>query len=218
MKRFLLIGFCLFGFTSFCMAETVYVAELMSVALRSGRRTENKIISMIKSGEKVEVIQNVDGWAKVRSESGKEGWLLQRYLTTEMPIRPALEDLKTKYQALSEIYDAKNKSFTAMEVENTRLQSVIAEKERQINEIREQYKTLKTDSSDFLSVKNELGAAFEELSKAKIKTGELEKEIAGIQNDRILKGLLIGTGILLLGMLIGITFKKQRRRSSLLLS
>jgi SH3 domain protein len=205
MKRLMIIGLSLFCLTSECWAETAYISQILSITMRSGPGTGYETVSTIKTGEKVEVIQQGNGWTHVQSQDGKEGWVSARYLTTEAPADQSLADLKAKYQ-----------DFAALESENQRLQSVIVEKEQKIGEMQQAYEKLKADSSDFMSVQKKLDAALAELSKMKENSGKLGKTIDDLQNDRILKGALIGAGILLLGILIGLNFKKQRRRSSLL--
>jgi SH3 domain protein len=205
MKRLMIIGFGLFFLTSVCRAETAYVSQILSISMRNGQGAGFKIVSTIKTGTKVELISQGNGWSKIRSDSGEEGWIPARYLTTEPPVDLSLEDMKAKYE-----------SYAALESENLRLQSVIAEKEQKIGEMQQAYETLKVESSDFISVQKKLDAALEELSKMKDNSGNLEKTIYELQKDRILKGALIGAGILLLGVLIGLNFKRQRRRSSLL--
>jgi len=66
-------------------AETVYVSEEFEITMRTGPGNDRKIISLIKSGNTMEILEKGQEWSMVRIPSGKEGWVLTRYITT----RPA---------------------------------------------------------------------------------------------------------------------------------
>jgi SH3 domain protein len=203
MKRLMIIGLSLFCLTSVCPAENATVT--FSVWMRSGPGTEYETVSTIKSGETVEVMQQEKSWAQVRLKDGRQGWVSPRYLAVDAPA-----------DQLPESVSQAPRDPESVEAQNYRLQSEIAEKEKEIETIQQAYEQLKADSSEFTSVQSRLDTALVDLSKMKDQRETLQKKIADLQNDCILKGALIGAGILLVGILIGLNFKKQRRHSSLL--
>lgn len=203
MKRLMIIGLSLFCMASVCPAENVTVAS--SVWMRSGPGTEYETVSIIKPGETFVVMQQEKSWAQVRLKDGRRGWVSARFLAADAPA-----------DQLSESVSHAPRDPEIVEAQNYRLQSEIAEKEKEIERIQQAYDQLKADSSEFISVQNRLDTALADLSKMKDQKETLQKKIVDLQNDRILKGALLGAGILLIGILIGLNFKKQRRRSSLL--
>ncbi len=104
MKQISLTGIILIAFTlfDFAHAETMYVADIVKITVRTGPGTEHKIITMVKSGQKVEVLQPDIHWSEVRLTNGKQGWVLNRFLTTEKPCRLLLESLQKKFKAVSD--------------------------------------------------------------------------------------------------------------------
>lgn len=216
MKKIVFILLCFWFCQALCWAEMQYVTEVMSITMRTGPGVKHKIIAMLKSGEKIDILENGDGWTRVRSRNGQEGWVLTRFLTTEKPVRPVLDELSGKYQALLKEFNRTSAENMTLKEENQRLQKELTEKETVLAEVNSAYEKLKEDSADFLAVKNNLENTQKELSDLKRKSKELETVVVKLQNSQILKGISIGAGILLLGIIIGLKFKRQRRRSSLL--
>ena len=102
LKRFRLLGlvllFCLFSASVY--GETMYVSDVLKLTLRTGPSIENKIISVIDSGQMMEVIKFGDEWSQVQLPNGKEGWVLSRYLTTNETHNIKLERLEAKHKNL----------------------------------------------------------------------------------------------------------------------
>ncbi len=72
---FLVCNFILFGI-AFSYAQTVYVIDEFEVTMRTGPSIENKIIAMLPTGTKLQVIEEEGDWVLVRSPTGREGWVL----------------------------------------------------------------------------------------------------------------------------------------------
>lgn len=58
-----------------------YVSVNSSLNLRSEASTSGSVIASLKNSEKVQIIEKKDnGWSKVKTESGKIGWVSSKYL------------------------------------------------------------------------------------------------------------------------------------------
>jgi len=183
MKQLFFTGIGLLIFTTVCLAETLYVSDVLKITMRTGQGVE---------------------------------WVLSRYLTTQEPPRPLLDSLRKKYQTISENFDISSEENTMLKTETQRLRSELSDKEEALNDIKSAFEALKADSSDFLLVKAKLEASSEELVDLRIKSKQLEDMVAKLRKNQIIKGILIGAGILLMGFIVGFSTKRQRRRSSLL--
>jgi len=64
--------------------EGIYLSVVLTDAgalnLRDGPGGDHTVVAQMKRGSWVEVQDRVGGWAKLRHESGAEGWALRRYL------------------------------------------------------------------------------------------------------------------------------------------
>jgi SH3 domain protein len=209
MKRLLLTGLILLAFVSVCRAQTMYVTEIKNITMRIGPGNENKIVSVINSGEQLEMLKEQGEWALVRKAEGTEGWVISRYLTREIPAKIVLKDCSGKYDALAE----KSK---VLDEENIRIKTELEENKQKLTEITALYETLKAGSGEFISLKAELEKASKALETVQNNEAQLERTVVRLRNNQILKGVILGGGILLLGILLGSISKRQRRRSSLL--
>ena len=82
MKNIFFLVSCLLVLSGNAVAETRYVSDTLEITMRSGKGTSFGITRMLRSGTPVEVL-NVDkksGYTQVRTNSGKEGWVLSRFL------------------------------------------------------------------------------------------------------------------------------------------
>lgn len=216
MKRFLFIGVVIALFWGSGQAETMYVSDLAEITLRTGKGVDHKIIALVKSGVQVEVIEPDDQWTKVRLPSGKEGWVVSRFLTSQVPSKLELEELKKKYNALLSLADAPFKELTMLQEENARLRAEAGEKESSLQALKNDYEALKKESEGLSKLKAANQESREQLTKQKQRTEELEESLAKLERARQIRWFLSGAAVLLVGFLLGFTAKRQRRRSSLL--
>src|SRR5262245_59515820 len=81
-----------------CLSETLYVSDQFEVPLRTGMTTEHAILRMLSSGTAVEMLEvnKEQGYTRVRTQSGVEGYMLSRYLLTEAPARDQLAALRQR--------------------------------------------------------------------------------------------------------------------------
>ena len=84
--------------TNVAAAQTRYVTDIFEITLRSGKSTQNEIVRMLPSGTALEVIETdaKSGYTRVRTPSGKDGWVLSRYLMDLPSARARLSGAETK--------------------------------------------------------------------------------------------------------------------------
>ena len=81
-------------------AESMYVTDVLKVTLRTGPSTDNKIIKMVESGQKIAVIEPGQEWSLVRLDDGNEGWILNRYMISDETNKIKLVKLESKHSKL----------------------------------------------------------------------------------------------------------------------
>jgi SH3 domain protein len=211
-----IFGIALGAFSNLAYAEPMYVNDVMEVTLRTGQGISHKILAMVKSGQDVETIEPGAEWTKVRLPNQKEGWVLTRFLTTQPPARLELERLKAAYRDLQSKTEAPMKEITKLREENNARRTDLAAKEKALKELKNAYETLKKESADFLKLNSKYKKSAQLLEEQTQRANQFEEELSKIQLHRNIRWFLSGAGVLLLGLLIGFSTKRQRRRSSLL--
>jgi SH3 domain protein len=78
------------------------------------------------------------------------------------------------------------------------------------------YSTLKEDSADFFELKSEYEQVVAQLAEQTEKAEKVEARLSKMSLHHNIVWFLSGSGVLLVGILIGISARRQRRKSSLL--
>ncbi len=215
IRYFLLFQICFFYFSFSVQAETAYVSDQLSITVRTGKGTNRKIIALIKSDQKVEALEKGEEWTLVRLQNGKEGWALSRYLTSSIPKRIQLESLQLKYNDLEQQAKSSALEIDKLKSDNKKLSTSLAEKEKALNNLQAEHDALKTESADFLNLKEEFEETSRQLVNQTKKAKELKVLADKLQYYQYIKWFLAGSGVLLVGILIGFSTKRKRRQPSL---
>ncbi len=201
MTRFAKNGFrvlvlCLVLFAGSALAETVYVGGVMKITLRTGPGTKHKILAMVATGDSLEILEKGRDWTRVRNSAGQEGWVLTRFTTREVPLKRQVDEL-----------EAKNRALTA-QVEKIREENKDVEATRKKLEfIENAYNELKQKSADLLA----LEAAHEEMTQAFTRQKERVLLLESRLNKEDIKWFLSGAGVLVVGLLLGVSSRKKTR-------
>ncbi|HSM75895.1 MAG TPA: TIGR04211 family SH3 domain-containing protein, partial [Desulfobacterales bacterium] len=155
-------------------------------------------------------------WTRVRTQNGKEGWVLSRFLTAQIPNRVRLARLQSEYDEIRAKVDALSAENTQLTAENSRLSATLNESQATIEKLNGAYGTLKKESADFINLKTRFEKTSAELAKQAGLAEQFEAELSKLRFNERVRWFLSGAGVLLLGMIIGAVLKRQRRRSSLL--
>jgi len=216
MKHFVFIGIFIFICSPIVKAEKMYISDIIKITLRTGPGIDHKIITMVSSGQEVEVLIPNEKWTNVRTLDGKEGWVLNRFLTPKKPSSLLLERLKKKHTKLTDYSESLFKENKKLKDESKRLNSGLSSSKAALKQLSESYEALKRESSGFIELKTNYQKTMSRLSKQTKKANKFEEELIQLQIAHNIRWFLAGSGVLILGFLIGFSAKRQKRRSSLL--
>lgn len=193
----------------------MYVSDILKLTLRTGPSIENKIISVIESGQMMEVIKFGDEWSQVQLPNGKKGWVLSRYLTTNETHNIKLERLEAKHKNLmiqaAELLEENN----MLKAENKRFSTESKANQKQFVQTQADYEALKAEAAEFITLKANYKRAASQLAEQTTKAKQLEEELSSLEMNTYIKWFLAGSGVLIVGFLIGFSTKRQRRRPAL---
>jgi SH3 domain protein len=197
--------------------EQVWVSDQFEIMLRTGASTSNAIQRMLTSGTQLEAIEQDTeaGYTRVRTAGGTEGWVLTRYLMSEPPARVQLESLTaqltnansrgtsmgSQLDAIKGEYDGATRQIRALENEQQRLESELAE--------------IKRSASNVLVIDSRNKELQQQLTDAEIKVSILEQENQELNSQQLRYWFLSGALVLLIGVILGIWLPRVRwqRRS-----
>ena len=216
IKCFLLVQICIIFATLPVEAKIMYVTDVLKVTLRTGPSIENKIIKLIESGQRVEVLKLGEQWSLVRLFDGKEGWILNRYLISSETSNIRLERLESEHSDLKTKFKTIVEENSKLKTDNKTLGSALLDSEKALKQVRSDYESLKASSAEFLTLKSNFEKASRQLSEQSKKADKLEKQVTKLEFSNYIKWFLAGSGVLIVGFIIGFSTKRQRRQSSLL--
>ena len=215
-KHMVLWGIVLILFSGTGLAETLYVTDELKLTLRSGPSTEHKILSVVESGQQVEMLEPGEDWSLVRTTGGKEGYVLTRYLMPDPTHNVRLEQLQNKHKALMQQAATLLEENTRLKKEGSELKSALDGNEKALKKLRIDYEKLKAGSAEYIELKEKYKTASGQLAEQTKRAEALDEELRAIEINQYIKWFLAGSGVLLVGFIVGFSARRQRRRPSLI--
>ena len=216
LKRMVMIGICLTFFSAVGFAETMYISDKLKVTVRSGPSTEYKILDIGESGDRVELLEAGEDWSLVKLANGREGYVTTRYLVNGPTYAIRYEQLQAKQKTLSQQATTLLDENTKLREENKGLKTTLNGTEKSLNQISGDYQELKAGSAEFLTLKTKYKKVSEQLAEQTQKADRLDKELSKVELNQYIKWFLAGSGVLLVGFIVGFSARRGRRRPSLI--
>jgi len=121
-----------------------YISDELFIYYHSGPGTQYRILGTIDSGTPVTVLENNQGsgYVKVRDPRGREGWLEEKYLSSQPAARERIPQLEN---ALSEA-----------ETTLAQKQSVIEQQEQQVTQLNQSQQQLQQRLSELQRLNDQL--------------------------------------------------------------
>jgi SH3 domain protein len=197
-------------------AETMYVSDKMKITFRTGPGNDRKIMSLLSSGQRVEAIHSSGDWVQVRLPDGKEGWVLNQYLTAVVPCGIEIESLKQAHHRLNAEASMLKKENMTLKGENKTLSDSLTKNKMELHDSKAQYDTLKKESVHYIELKEKHEKTVLALSNLKKRADKLQLELTTALKSQNIKWFLSGAGVFIFGLILGFSSKREKRRSSLL--
>lgn len=200
-----------FLYPPFLWAKTMYITDRIEVGLRSSTGIEQRIITMVKTGDRVEVLEGDNNWTKVKLPNGTVGWLATRFLVESVKPAPTadpreqeeLRGLKEKNQVLT-------KEKEGLFQEKSQLVKELEEAKKQNNLLAQEKRGTVAPAVQELTARNEkLEKEVVVYKKQLAETGKTEKNSS---SESQVKWFLAGSGVLFLGLLLGWLTSRTRRK------
>jgi SH3 domain protein len=207
--RKLVLGFWLAGLSVICLAAsaaTTYVSDQFTVPLRRGPSNSYKILHAgLPSGTALEVLgeDSAAGFTQVRISNGTEGWIETHYLSAQPIARDQLAAAARRVESLE-----------------TQLKG-LRQSDSRANDLGKQTEKLQAELAEVRRISATSIANYEENKQLKASNESLQKQVAqltervhDLERNVMLRWLLAGGALVLLGLLIGALIKSRPKRSS----
>ena len=216
--------------SSSVMADTRYVDDLLVITLRQGKSSKHKILRTLKTGTALEVLEEDGSYLKVRMADGLEGFVLRQYISTSPPKKQLIKQLEGKNKDLQQKIARFNKTNDDLKaqigvmqknhaqelLELTGRSSLTEEALQRIQQEQEitaeNYSTLLAQSENVVAIAEERDQLLMDRSKLTSEVALLRNQNEELSDTRMIKWLLAGGGLLLVGWIIGKISRKKRTR------
>ena len=214
MKQVLSILFLLVILTGNALAETRYVSDRLEITMRSGKSTSHGILRMLRSGTPVDVLETdkASGYSRIKTRSGKEGWVLTRFLMSGPAARDRLAEAE--------------KRLAELELENRKMHTTMAGLQEEMSSVEKERQNLDSEhrdvSQELAEIKRTASSALaidSENKELKSRMVALERSLQTVQQenenlkDRTARDwFMVGAGVVLLGIIVGLIIPRIRWR------
>jgi len=200
-------------------AKSMYVTDSIKITFRNGPSIRHKVLAMLKSGEEVEVLEELNSWTKVRLKDGKEGYVLSHYLSPNIPKSFIINSLQNKVKYLQEQLQKLTQVKERLEASNSELKTNLELKERRLAKVEREYNDLKSGSANYIETKQAKDQLETENKRLKVQLATLLKRNKKLEKKDDRLWFLSGAGVLLvgwvLGLILGRTQISRKRRYKL---
>ena len=203
--------------SSLCYAQQVrYVSDTLRITLRSGKGTSYNVIAVLTSGAKMELLNEDDEHALVRTEDGKEGWVRLQYLSEEPSARNELEQTQARMQELNAQQGQLKSQLTNLSTDHESLQQENTLLLEQNAELTQQLAAVSELAARPLELEEENKTLLETTSNQEQQITTLNERNSKLANTQQREWFLIGGGVssasVLLGILLGLIFSRLKKR------
>ncbi len=187
-----------------------YVTDSLRLETRTGPSTEHRIVSMLDSGTRLQVLEENEGWSRVVLPSGEEAWMLSRYLMPELPSKIGLErataDLKKVREENAKLTQELAR-WRSMSEEVTRSRDTLSSSNESLSQELEELKRTAASAIEIRSQNIELSDRLESLKREHARA---QQDYTVLRASRERDWFLAGGGVLLGGMILGLIIPKIR--------
>jgi SH3 domain protein len=202
------------GLVSTAMAETLYVSDRLEIQMRTGKGTQFRILRMLPSGTALEILEvdQENGYSRVRTPSGVEGWVLSRFLMQGRAARDRLADAEKKLARL----ELENRKLSASleDLQKTK-GSIDTEREQLVKENRklsQELEEIRRAASSALAIDAENKQLKSRIVAYERQAQSLQQENEGLKDRTARDWFMVGAGVVILGMIIGLIIPRIRWR------
>jgi len=116
-------------------ADVVYVNDTLRVGVRSEPNNSIAPIGVVTTGMRLTILERNEGYIKIKTDAGVEGWIKDIYVTDKVPAKIELEQLQEKYRKLSSESGQSGDLIKAAEQTNAALTAEIEQLKTQNQEL-----------------------------------------------------------------------------------
>ncbi|MDJ0870915.1 MAG: TIGR04211 family SH3 domain-containing protein [Gammaproteobacteria bacterium] len=216
MKKLVLLLVLSVSATAVTAQQVRYVEDFVKVPLRTGKSLQNKILRMLPSGTRLELLEvsEEDGYSRVKTERGVEGWILSRYLMEQPSARDRLATAKEELAAEKEAAERLKREIGTLRAHEAEIERSNRELQENNSQLSQELASIRRTASRALAIEEENARFREEVAQRKEELDTLLRQNAVLKDQSRRDWFVAGAGVVLGGLLLGLIIPRipWRRR------
>jgi len=204
--------------SSSILAETAFVSDELDIMVRSGKSPSHRIVATLKSGTPLNTLERdkASGYTKISLSNNREGWVLSRLLTKTPSAKTRLAKAEKSLAKISSDYKAISDKLLALDKQKGSLDTQAADLQKSNTELSRELTQLKKTSSNAVQILQERNQLQQRVVTIERELETLKRENDILKNSSAQDWFLVGSGVLLLGIILGFILPKisWRKKSS----
>lgn len=212
--RPLLIAGALYGVSTLASAQTFYVSDELTITVRTGPSTQNAIIRNLTTGDAVTLLEeSSDGnYARVRTDTGVEGWALRRYLIDTPVARDQLARAQRELtQARARIEELES-SVADLTAQLDSVTQRMQEAESAATDLNSELVDVRSASANALTIRDQNESLRRRVNDREQLVEALTNENLSLSSRANREWFLLGAGVLVAGIVLGLIIPSLRRK------
>ncbi len=196
------------------MGETRYVSDTLEITMRSGKGTSYGITRMLRSGTQVEVLDEdkKTGYTHVRTKSGKEGWVLSRFLMKTPAARDRLAGAEKQFAEMQLENRKLETTLASLKDEKVKLSKNLGSLDSESRKVSQELAEIKRTASSALAIDTENKELKTRVVSIERELQTLQQENEGLKDRTARDWFMVGAAVVLLGIIVGLIIPRIRWR------
>ncbi|WP_317929307.1 TIGR04211 family SH3 domain-containing protein [Halioxenophilus sp. WMMB6] len=198
-------------------AETGYISDKLYVPLRSGKGNQFRIInSALKSGTRLQILDEDEEWVHARTEDGVEGYIRAQYVEKEPTAQLKLVAAQAELAKVTSNYRKLQANFEELQSEHQQLQNQLSSRDQTLSNTETQLEEIKRISAGAVDLNKRHQELLNAHQMLQTELDVLKAENNRYRKDDSQKWFAYGAGAVALGVVIALVvpiFRVRRKKS-----
>lgn len=191
----------------------LYVTDQLEITLRSGPALDYKILRMLPSGLELSQLEEKEGWTRVRTPQGEEGWVVTRYLSTEPPKGPRLEAALRDLEKVRADAGSLKKELDAVRGERDQLTAESRRLAGRLAGVEKEFESWKKVNEGVVALRDKAQDLEAQQQTREEELQRLRQENQSLKTRETFYWFFSGVIVLLLGWVLGYVYASSRQRA-----
>jgi SH3 domain protein len=203
------------GFSETLLAESRYVIDELSITVRSGRSNQHNILKLLRSGAKVEVIDEIEEnnrvYALIRA-GDIEGWVQAQYLSNQPIARDKLASLEKKLETSRETIASLKQKLALIQQQHTEVSKQRDAYDNNADKLSKQLEQLQRAAAKPIETARQNDKLRMELATLRKEHALIQQDYERVKDSNERDWFVTGAGVVFFSTIFGILLTRIRLR------